>query len=255
MKDIFNFRSRSAFYVYIFLNIFVFIVLFNRILSFDFKNVLLCFTSIILFITPNIIESMFNIRFPSFYKICVLFFIFLSGVCGKIFNFYLTFPFLDTFLHTVNGFLCGALGVGLLNYFFSNNICISHCLIIIFIILFANFIGVLWEVVEFSSDILLKTDAQNDFVIRRFSSVEFNKKKNGHAIIVDNIDHTDIYYINNGKMDKIVVDGYLDIGIIDTMKDLIVNLCGAIFFSILFILYMGNNKIYRFMNNFIILRN
>ena len=126
---------------------------------------------------------------------------------------------------------------------------------IIFIILFANFIGVLWEVVEFSSDILLKTDAQNDFVIRRFSSVELNKKKNGHAIIVDNIDHTDIYYINNGKMDKIVVDGYLDIGIIDTMKDLIVNLCGAIFFSILFILYMGNNKKYRFMNNFIILRN
>lgn len=44
--------------------------------------------------------------------------------------------------------------------------------------------------------------------------------------------------------------GYLDIGINDTMKDLLVNLVGAILFSILGFLYIKNRDEYKFAEEF-----
>ena len=45
--------------------------------------------------------------------------------------------------------------------------------------------------------------------------------------------------------------GYLDIGIIDTMKDLIVNFIGAVVFSIFGLLYIKNRDKYKFAAKFI----
>ena len=52
-------------------------------------------------------------------------------------------------------------------------------------------------------------------------------------------------------MITIVDGGYLDIGIIDTMKDLLVNFVGAVVFSILGFLYIKNRDNYGFAANFI----
>ena len=49
-------------------------------------------------------------------------------------------------------------------------------------------------------------------------------------------------------------NGYLDIGLIDTMKDLFVNLLGAVLFSIIGYFYIKNRKKYKFAENFIPLK-
>lgn len=55
-----------------------------------------------------------------------------------------------------------------------------------------------------------------------------------------------------GKPKKIVIPGgNLDIGLRDTMKDLIVNFIGAIVFSIIGLLYIKNRDEYKFAENFI----
>ena len=57
----------------------------------------------------------------------------------------------------------------------------------------------------------------------------------------------------DGKTDKIIIqNGYLDVGIIDTMKDLFVNFIGAVVFSIFGYLYSRNDyQKFTFIKNFI----
>ena len=64
------------------------------------------------------------------------------------------------------------------------------------------------------------------------------------------IDHT-ILYDANGKELAVIEGGYLDIGIIDTMKDLLVNFIGAIVFSFIGFMYIKNREKYKFATHFI----
>ena len=69
------------------------------------------------------------------------------------------------------------------------------------------------------------------------------------AVIVNDIDKTIIKTKDNKQY--IIEDGYLDIGIIDTMKDLLVNFIGAIVFSIFGYIYIKNRDKKVFVTNFI----
>ena len=80
-----------------------------------------------------------------------------------------------------------------------------------------------------------------------------DKTKSNKAIGINNIKYTVIYSEDNeGKMNETIIpNGYLDIGINDTMKDLMVNFIGAICFSVFGYLYIINRGKYHFVNNFI----
>lgn len=54
------------------------------------------------------------------------------------------------------------------------------------------------------------------------------------------------------KVTTVIHNGYLDVGVIDTMKDLFVNFIGALFFSIFGYLYIDHeHKWFQFIRNFI----
>ena len=57
----------------------------------------------------------------------------------------------------------------------------------------------------------------------------------------------------DGKTDKTIIqNGYLDVGIMDTMKDLFVNFIGAVVFSVFGYLYSRNDyQKFTFIKNFI----
>ena len=77
----------------------------------------------------------------------------------------------------------------------------------------------------------------------KISSVEFN---DGHITkVIDYIEYTVLYDKNDKELYKIE-GGYLDIGLIDTMEDLIVNFVGAITFCLLW--YFDIRKIDGFLN-------
>lgn len=110
-------------------------------------------------------------------------------------------------------------------------------------------IGVLWEFVEFTADSVVITDMQKDKIVKNISSVEINQNSENVPIKVNDIEKTEIY--SKGGKITTIENGYLDIGIIDTMKDLFVNFIGAIVFSIMGYLYIKNRDKYKFAKNFI----
>lgn len=68
---------------------------------------------------------------------------------------------------------------------------------------------------------------------------------------VDDIAYT-VLYDADGNTLATIEGGYLDIGIVDTMKDLLVNFAGAVVFSICGYLYVYRRDTYQFAGNFII---
>ena len=69
--------------------------------------------------------------------------------------------------------------------------------------------------------------------------------------IIKGIDNT-VLYDKEGNVLKQIDNGYLDVGINDTMKDLIVNLIGALVFSFISYLYLTKNKHEKIINSLIV---
>jgi len=115
---------------------------------------------------------------------------------------------------------------------------------------FSMTIGVLWEFFEFGADRYFKTDMQKDRIVSVVSSTKLNPSGKNVPIVIEDIERTAIYSKNNSNP-VIVEGGYLDIGIIDTMKDLFVNFIGAFVFSVIGYLYILNRDGYKFAEKFI----
>lgn len=133
-----------------------------------------------------------------------------------------------------DGFLMAAIGFALIDLFNRSDrfsIKMSPYFVAFFAFCFSMTVGVLWEFFEFSMDWLFGLDMQKDWILPSINSVKLNPT--GANVPV----HVDIQsVVINGE--KWNLGGYLDIGIVDTMKDLMVNFIGAVVFSIIGILYL-----------------
>jgi len=90
---------------------------------------------------------------------------------------------------------------------------------------------------------------QKDAKVSNISSVKLDPNKSNKAIHVKDIEKT---IITKSDGTQVVIDGgYLDIGLNDTMKDLIVNFMGAFVFSCIGYLYIQNRDKYKFATHFI----
>lgn len=233
--------------VYIVLRVLVAFVLIRCIFNREYYNALLCFISLILMILPGLFEKTFKINFPSGLEVIILCFIFAAEILGEIESFYTIHYGWDTVLHTLSGFLSCAVGFSLfelINHHRPDRLNLSPFYLAIVAFCFANTIGVLWEFGEFSVDKWLLFDAQKDFVVEQFSSIYFDPEGLNNPVALENITNTTIT-LEDGT-EYVVEGGYLDIGIIDTIKDLFVNAIGAFIFSIFGYLYVkskGKGKI------------
>ena len=91
---------------------------------------------------------------------------------------------------------------------------------------FSMTIGVLWEFFEFGMDWFFHSDMQRDTVINAIYSASLDPTRSNKVVAVKGIYDVVI----NGE--ELGMGGYLDIGLIDTMKDLLVNFVGAVVFSV-----------------------
>ena len=212
--------------------------LYNR----NYYNVFLCLQALLLFNIPSFIDRKLNIKMPSALEAIVLIFIFSGYVLGEIQNFYTKFPYWDTALHTVNGFIMAAIGFALVDILNQNpkiNLNMSPYFVAFFAFCFSMTVGVLWEFVEFTGDIILENDMQKDMIVRSVSSIALNPARVNSAVHITNIQRTMIDGTVNGSRQICEIEGgYLDIGLADTMKDLIVNCVGAAVFSFIGFFYI-----------------
>lgn len=242
--------------IYIVLRILVIIILVIQLLRGNFENVFMCILTLILFLIPVFVDRKLNIKLPDVLEKIILLFIFSAEILGEVQNFYGIFKNWDTILHTMNGFLCAAIGfsmIDILNRSEKFHTKMKPIFVGLVAFCFSMTIGVLWEFFEYGMDNMFFTDMQKDRIVQSISSVELNPEKKNDPIVINNINKTVVYYTQkDGTRQELTIDGgYLDIGIKDTMKDLIVNFIGAIVYSFIGFFYIKGRDGYKFAEKFI----
>lgn len=229
--------------VYIVLRLLVILVMVAQFFNGNFENVFLCILTLILFLLPTIFEKSLQIDLPNALEIIILLFIFAAEILGEIRAFYTTFAYWDTMLHTINGFLCAAIGFSLVdmcNRHKRVSLSLSPVYMAIVAFCFSMTIGVLWEFFEFGMDRVFHLDMQKDTVVQSITSVMLDPTNSNTPITIDGIHSVAV----NGT--DLGFDGYLDIGLYDTMEDLFVNFIGAVTFSVIgyfYIKHRGKGKL------------
>ena len=239
---------KVKFIVYLVLRLFVIASLVLALVRGEYENAFVCVLCLFLFLAPTIIERQLKIDLPSTLEIIILLFIFSAEILGEIHNYYTRVPAWDAILHTLNGFLFAAVGFSLLDVINRNakfKFQLSPMYLAIVAFCFSMTIGVLWEFLEFGCDLFLGTDMQKDFIVNTISSVKLNPDGKNIPIVINQIKATFVNSTNLG------INGYLDIGLFDTMKDLLVNFVGAVVFSVIGFFYIKNRGKGEFAKQFI----
>ena len=246
-------NKRLVYAVYFVLRLSVVLMLIAQAFNRNYENVLLCVLTLVLFMLPSAFEQRLHIDLPDTLEIIILLFIYSAEILGEIRDYYIEFPFWDTMLHTMNGFLCAAIGfalVDILNREERLSLHLSPFFMAVTAFCFSMTIGVLWEFFEFSMDQFLLFDMQKDTVINTISTVNLDPNHGTTAVIVQGIRDV-ILVLDDGTQMPLGLGGYLDVGIVDTMKDLFVNFIGAVVFSTIGYFYVQGRGKGRFATRFI----
>ena len=216
-----NKKEKLALVVYLFIGLLIVFSLIRQAVNRNYFNVLLCTFSLVLITLPLFIESKTRIEFPQTLEIITICFVFAAEILGEISNFYYYIPIWDSILHVTTGCLAAAIGFGAIDLIntHAKRISMTPFFVVAVAFCFSMTIAVFWEFFEFGA-------------------------------AVNNVGKTQIKDNNGNEIASF--DGYLDIGLVDTMKDLFVNMIGAVVFSVYAYLYSRRKDKYKFIENIII---
>ena len=222
-------EHKSSFLVFSVLRFLVIVSLVRQIMLGSYESAFYCALALALLYVPSWVQVQLHIELPPALEISVLCFIFAAEILGEVHAFYVRIPGWDTMLHTINGFLAAAVGFSLVKLLNDNKkitFDLSPFYLSLVAFCFSMTIGVLWEFFEFSMDWWFGADMQKDTVIHALHSVTLDPTASNKVVTIPDITEVTV----NGQ--DLGLGGYLDIGLIDTMKDLFVNFIGAVVFSV-----------------------
>ncbi len=244
-------EHKAVFAVYVVLRVIVIAALVLAALRGDYESVFVCGLVLVLFLLPAAIERTLRIDIPSTLEIIILLFIFAAEILGELQSYYIHFPYWDTILHTLNGFICAAFGFSLVDILCRNNkekFKLSPLYMALVAFCFSMTVGVMWEFFEYGMDLIVHTDMQKDTVINALYTVALDPTATNTVVTVEDIRAVTVNGVDLG------LGGYLDIGLIDTMNDLLVNFIGAVLFSVIgffYIKHRGTGRAGRIARHFI----
>ena len=242
-------EHKGLFAVYLLLRLSVILTLVAQVFNRDWESVFFCALALFLMTIPSFIEHNWHIDIPDTLEIIVIVFIYAAEILGELKAYYINVPFWDTMLHTTTGFLAAAVGFSLCDIFNRNEnikFDLSPFFLAFVAFCFSMTVGVLWEFSEFGMDFFTGSDMQKDTVINAIHTTMLDPTKSNRVVHITGI--TDVI-LSDGT--SLGLGGYLDIGIIDTMKDLFVNFIGAVVFSFIGYFYVKSRGQGRFARRFI----
>ncbi len=222
-------EHKSSFIVFYILRALVLVTLVRQIMLGSYESAFFCVLTMLLLYIPSWVQVKLRIELPPPLEITILCFIFAAEILGEVNAYYERVPHWDTMLHTLNGFLAAAVGFSLVILLNDNErltFDLSPFFLALVAFCFSMTIGVLWEFFEFSMDWFFHTDMQRDTVVHAIHSAALDSTHSNIVITVPDIQEVVIHG------EPLGMGGYLDIGLIDTMKDLFVNFLGAVVFSV-----------------------
>lgn len=236
-------EHKASFFVYMTLRILIVLTIIYQFINQNYENVFTCLLTLLLLIIPSFFQVTFKVELPSTLEIIILLFIFAAQILGEVNNYYFMYPQWDTILHTVNGFIVAGIGfslVDLLNKSERVKFELSPLFLVLVAFCFSMTIGVIWEFFEFSMDQFLGMNTQKNTIVTTLNHADLLAGGRASFPVVNEV-------IVNGKQ----LAGYVDIGLIDTMEDLIVNFIGAAVFSIFGFFYTKYPRKFSFLKRFI----
>ena len=234
------YSNKTTLTVYLILRALIILAMVRGVLRRDYESVFLCGFSLLLMLLPSFLQKKLEIKLPSTLEVMILLFIFAAEILGELSSFYVRVPYWDTMLHTVNGFLCAAVGFALVDMINRNerfSFKLSPMYLALVAFCFSMTVGVIWEFFELAADTFLGLDMQKDTVVHSIASVKLDPTRSNKVVYIKDIADVIIVH-SDGSQQSLGLGGYLDIGLRDTMKDLLVNFVGAVVFSVIGFFYV-----------------
>ena len=158
-----------------------------------------------------------------------------GGLLGSSYNVYMILPWFDGLLHGVSGVLFFAAGFMLAEVFFGKNRENKNFFgKLAFGIFFSMTIGVAWEFFEYLISETMGFDMLEDAMVTDIQSYLLSQSHNV-AIELNDITQTVITY-DGGKEEWVINGGYMDLGLYDTLNDLLIAAAGTVSIAIVSII-------------------
>ena len=181
-----------------------------------------CLATIPFVALPLYLSIRYKWKMNLFFYILFSFYAF-GPLLGAVYNFYYFISWWDILLHVLAGTVFAVVGSQLASVLNKRNQT-SYMFAAVFGVLVSIVIAVLWEFFEYSSDVFLNSDMQADTIIN-----VINTKINRTDGITDSFTNITETLVNGQSLGIV---GYLDIGLIDTMHDMINETLGALVFLV-----------------------
>ena len=194
-------------------------------------RLLLAFATLLLAALPMLLEKLFHCRISLPVYIFALAYA-IGPMLGHCWKLYYTVPVWDKLLH-----ICGGVMFAILGAFFFDKLAQGKQKPItgaLFALCFSMAIAVVWEFMEFGADRFLGMDMQDDLVVTHLTSYLLGESI-GMTGSIENIQSV----VVNG----IQLPGYIDIGLIDSMLDMLLESLGALVTCLLLLIDKGRHPL------------
>lgn len=190
-------------------------------------SMLVCVGTVFLISLPYLAGRLFGFELRrGFFVFCLLYA--MGPMFGKVFKLYYVTNWWDKLLHTSGGFVFAVLG-SCFAFRLNGKKDTSLALRAVFGLCFSIALSAVWELFEYGVDCFFAADMQHDTVITAINSHYLSDTAGGlHSI--QSIREVTL----NGV--PLEVGGYLDIGLIDTMQDILVETCGALVYFVWYLI-------------------
>ena len=197
-----------------------------------YDRLLLAGATIFLSVAPELAQRLLRCRIRTpFYLFCLFYTI--GPMLGHCYNLYYRIPWWDKMLHIFAGLVFAVFGAYLAER------CVGvgkrkRLFAAAFALCFSIAISAVWEFAEFGADQLFAVDMQSDTVVHSIRSYRLGEGY-GNAGIIEPI----FSVIINGE--TLPLAGYLDIGLIDTMWDMMLETLGAVAVAAFYLVDQGHH--------------
>ncbi|MBQ4052776.1 MAG: hypothetical protein IJD33_00370 [Clostridia bacterium] len=215
----------------------VFSIVYFAVLT-EWDDMALSFAGIAYALAPVILERLFRFRVqPVLYIFIIAYTV--GPLLGSSYQLYLKFDWWDDMLHGFAGLIFAMFGAYLPYALNKKNASLPLCALMAFV--FSLAVAGVWEFIEFGLDSLFGTDMQKDTVITSMRpSYLLGKILHGVDGVfgpTDAIQNTVITYPDGST--SIIAGGYLDIGLLDSMHDMLIETLGALIYTVIYIAGKG----------------
>ena len=107
----------------------------------------------------------------------------------------------------------------------------------------------MWEFGEYYTDKYLNWDGQKDTILTKISSIKLDASKNSKPVVIKDISKTTLYNKEEQEL-AIIKGGYLDIGLNDTMLDLMIAFLGSSMYVAFIIMFLKFSNIDSYQKRF-----